>query len=112
MKEIFREISIEEIEGFRIGNAQDAEGGSGCTVIICEKGAVGGVDVRGGGPASRETDLLDPQKACQEVYGVLLSGGSAFGLDAAGGVMRYLEEREIGRCRYRACAYRPCCLSL
>ena len=96
MKEIFREISIEEIEGFRIGNAQDAEGGSGCTVIICEKGAVGGVDVRGGGPASRETDLLDPQKACQEVYGVLLSGGSAFGLDAAGGVMRYLEEREIG----------------
>ena len=96
MKEIFREISIEEIEGFRIGNAQDAEGGSGCTVIICEKGAVGGVDVRGAGPASRETDLLDPKKACQEVYGVLLSGGSAFGLDAAGGVMRYLEEREIG----------------
>lgn len=96
MKEIFREIPIESIEGFRIGNAQDAVGGSGCTVIICEEGAVGGVDVRGGGPASRETDLLDPQKACQEVYGVLLSGGSAFGLDAAGGVMRYLEERDLG----------------
>ncbi len=59
MKEIFREIPIESIEGFRIGNAQDAVGGSGCTVIICEGGAVGGVDVRGGGPASRETDLLE-----------------------------------------------------
>ena len=93
---MLKEIPIENIESFRIGNAQDDEGGSGCTVIICEDGAVGGVDVRGGGPATRETDLLSPVAACQEVHAVLLSGGSAFGLDAAGGVMRYLEERDIG----------------
>lgn len=89
-------IGIDEIEGFRIGSAEDAEGGSGCTVVICDKGAVGGVDVRGGGPATRETDLLDPLSLCSEVYGILLSGGSAFGLNAAGGVMKYLEERGIG----------------
>lgn len=91
-----KEIKINEIEGFRIGNAQDIKGGTGCTAIICERGAVGGVDVRGGGPATRETDLLDPEKMCNEVYGVILSGGSAFGLDACTGVMKYLEEREIG----------------
>ncbi len=96
MREIIKEISLDDIEGFRVGNAQDEAGGSGCTVIICDEGAVCGVDVRGGGPATRETDLLDPQKACQEVYAVMLSGGSAFGLDAAGGIMRYLEERDIG----------------
>ena len=91
-----KRIPIEEIEGFRIGNAQDISGGTGCTVIICESGAAAGVDVRGGGPATRETDLLSPSKACQKIYGVLLSGGSAYGLDAAGGVMRYLEEKGIG----------------
>lgn len=91
-----KEITIENIEGFRIGNAQNKEGGSGCTVIICDEGAVGGVDVRGGGPATRETDLLAPVSTCQEVYCVLLSGGSAFGLDSAGGVMKYLEERGTG----------------
>lgn len=90
------EIPIQEIEGFRIGNAQSSEGGSGCTVVICEKGAVGSADVRGGSPATREIALLDPVSTCQQIYGVLLSGGSAFGLDAAGGVMRYLEERKIG----------------
>ncbi|HIU25154.1 MAG TPA: P1 family peptidase [Candidatus Copromorpha excrementigallinarum] len=89
-------ISIEEIEGFRIGNAQDLKGGTGATVIICGDGAAAGVDVRGGGPATRETDLLNPLSLCQEVYGVLLSGGSAFGLNAAAGVMRYMEERNIG----------------
>ena len=93
---MIREIAIEDIENFRTGNAGDEKGGSGCTVILCDEGAVGGVDVRGGGPATRETDLLSPLAACQEVYGVMLSGGSAFGLDAAGGVMRYLEERNIG----------------
>lgn len=91
-----KEISIEQIEGFRIGNAQNTAGGSGCTVVICEKGAAAGVDVRGGGPATRETDLLSPVNSCQKIHAVLLSGGSAFGLDAAGGVMRYLEERDIG----------------
>ena len=72
-----KRIPIEEIEGFRIGNAQDISGGTGCTVIIFESGAAAGVDVRGGGPATRETDLLSPSKACQKIYGVLLSGGSA-----------------------------------
>lgn len=91
-----KEIRINEIEGFRIGSAQDEKGGTGCTVIICDSGAVGGVDVRGGGPATRETDLLDPLCMCGEVYAVMLSGGSAYGLDACSGAMKYLEERNIG----------------
>ena len=91
-----KEIEISEIEGFRIGNAQDVRGGTGCTAIICDGGAAAGVDVRGGGPATRETDLLDPTKMAQQVYGVMLSGGSAFGLDASTGAMKYLEERDIG----------------
>lgn len=95
-RSFMKEIKISEIEGFRIGNAQDKEGGTGCTAVICEKGAVGGADVRGGGPATRETDLLKSEKMCNEVYGVMLSGGSAFGLDASTGAMKYLEERNIG----------------
>lgn len=91
-----KEIAITEIENIYIGNAQDEEGATGCTVILCEKGAPAGVDVRGGGPASRETRLLDPVAAADKIHAVLLSGGSAFGLDAAGGVMEYLEERDIG----------------
>lgn len=91
-----KQININEIEGFRIGNAQDIEGGTGCTVILSETGAAAGVSVEGGGPAGRETDLLDPKMACQKVYGVVLSGGSAYGLDSAGGVMKYLEEKGIG----------------
>ena len=91
-----REININEIQGFSIGNAQDEKGGTGCTAILCSKGAVGGVDVRGGGPATRETDLLSPVKSCEEVYGIMLSGGSAYGLDSASGAMKYLEERNIG----------------
>lgn len=91
-----REIKINEIQGFSIGNAQDEKGGTGCTAILCSKGAVGGVDVRGGGPATRETDLLSPVKSCEEVYGIMLSGGSAYGLDSASGAMKYLEERNIG----------------
>ena len=93
---VIEEISINSIEGFRIGNAQNVRGGTGCTVIICDEGAVGGVDVRGGGPATRETDLLSPVSMCEALYAVVLSGGSAFGLDASGGVMKYLEENEIG----------------
>lgn len=91
-----REININEIQGFSIGNAQDEKGGTGCTAILCPKGAAGGADVRGGGPATRETDLLSPVKSCEEVYGIMLSGGSAYGLDSASGAMKYLEERNIG----------------
>jgi L-aminopeptidase/D-esterase-like protein len=69
---------------------------TGCTVILCSKGAVAGVDVRGGAPGTRETDLLDPINMVDQVHAVVLAGGSAFGLDAASGVMRYLEERKIG----------------
>lgn len=91
-----KEISIKDIENIKIGNAEDKEAATGCTVILCEKGAPAGLDVRGGGPASRESELLKPVAAAQKIHAVLLSGGSAFGLDAAGGVMAYLEERNIG----------------
>lgn len=74
-RDYMKEIEINEIEGFRIGNAQDKEGGTGCTAILCDEGAAGGVDVRGGGPATRETDLLDPAKMVDKVHAVLLSGG-------------------------------------
>lgn len=93
---ILKEIPITEIENVKIGNAEDQEHATGCTVILCEQGAPSGIDVRGGGPASRETELLNPAAACQAVHAVLLSGGSAFGLDAAGGVMEYLAEKGIG----------------
>lgn len=93
---MLKQIHITEIENIRIGHAQDIENATGCTVIICEKGAPAGVDVRGGGPASRETELLRPVADCTGIHALLLSGGSAFGLDAAGGVMEYLEERNIG----------------
>ena len=94
--EVLREIPINSIEGMRIGHAQDTEAATGCTVILCPEGAVTGVDVRGGAPASRELALLDPLADNSGVHAVLLSGGSAFGLDAAGGVMAYLEERSAG----------------
>lgn len=90
-------ISITDIKGIKIGHAQNFQAATGCTVIICEKGAVAGVDVRGGSPGTRETDALNPVNNRKEIHAVLLSGGSAFGLDAAGGVMRFLEERGIGR---------------
>ena len=91
-----KEISIRDIENVRIGSAENKEAGTGCTVLLFEKGAPAGFDVRGGGPASRESELLKPMAAAEEIHAVLLSGGSAFGLDAAGGVMEYLEERDIG----------------
>ena len=90
-----KEIKIQEIENIKIGNAENKEAGTGCTVILCERGMPAGLDVRGGGPASRESELLKPMAAAEVIHGVLLSGGSAFGLDAAGGVMEYLEERNI-----------------
>ena len=89
-------ISVTDIEGFRLGNAENREKGTGCTVIVCEEGAVGGVDVRGGGPATRETDLLRSENTVSSVNAVVLSGGSAFGLEAASGVMRELADRKIG----------------
>jgi L-aminopeptidase/D-esterase-like protein len=91
-----KQITINEIENIKIGNAQNNEAGTGCTVIICEKGAVTGLDVRGGGPASRESELMKPTAASGFINAVILSGGSAFGLDAAGGVMEYLEEKNVG----------------
>ena len=79
-------IDIRDVGDLRIGQAEDSDAGTGCTVIVVPGGAVGGVDVRGGGPATRETDLLDPVNMVETVFAVILSGGSAYGLDAAGGV--------------------------
>ncbi|MTI55026.1 P1 family peptidase [Geosporobacter ferrireducens] len=91
-----REIKLTDIEGVKIGHEQDRDGATGCTVILCEEGAVTGVDVRGGAPGTRETDLLDPMNLIEKIHAVLLSGGSAFGLDAAAGIMQFLEEKKIG----------------
>ena len=91
-----RHNAITDVAGIRVGHAQDRDAITGCTVILCEEGAVGGVDQRGGAPGTRETDLLRPLHSVQEAHAILLSGGSAYGLDAAGGVMRYLEEKKIG----------------
>lgn len=92
----WKEISLYNIKNIQIGHADDEENATGCTVIIAPHGGVCGVDVRGGGPASRETELLNPLASNQGVHGILLSGGSAYGLDSAAGVMQYLEERKIG----------------
>ena len=91
-----REISIMEVGGFRIGHAQDQQAATGCTVLLCDRMSPAGLDVRGGGPASRESQILSPVAQADAINAVLLSGGSAFGLDAAGGVQKYLEERGIG----------------
>lgn len=87
---------ITDVPGIKVGHASDAQAATGCTVILCEQGAVGGVDVRGSAPGTRETDLLRPMNLVERVHAVLLAGGSAFGLAAADGVMRFLEERGIG----------------
>ena len=88
--------SIVDIPGIEVGHATDRDALTGCTVILCRKGATGGVDVRGGAPGTRETDLLNPLNLVEKVHAVSLAGGSAYGLDAASGVMRYLEEQGIG----------------
>ena len=93
---MMNEISINDIEGYRIGQAEDATAGTGVTVVIADEGMSAGIDIRGGGPASREVTLLDPLTHEKKIHAVVLAGGSAFGLDAAGGVMRYLEENGIG----------------
>jgi len=90
------EAKITDIEGLKVGTAEDLEALTGCTVVLAEQGAVCGVDVRGSAPGTRETDLLSPLNLVEKVHAVLLAGGSAFGLEAASGIMEYLEERNIG----------------
>jgi len=91
-----KEISIKEIEGFHLGNAEYEKAGTGCTVILPVEKTLCGVDVRGGAPASRESALLNPLAANDGVHAVMLTGGSAYGLDAACGIMKYLEAKGIG----------------
>jgi L-aminopeptidase/D-esterase-like protein len=88
--------SITDVPGVEVGHAQNDEALTGCSAILFRKGAVAGVDVRGGAPGTRETDLLDPVNLVEKVHAIMLAGGSAFGLDAASGAMRYLEEKKIG----------------
>lgn len=85
-----------DVPGFKVGHATDLQAATGCTVIICPPNTVGGVDVRGGAPGTRETDLLQPQNHVSEVNAIVLSGGSAFGLASAQGVVEYLDEYGIG----------------
>jgi L-aminopeptidase/D-esterase-like protein len=88
--------SLVDVGGVRVGHHTDSRRPTGCTVVIFDSGAVAGVDVRGAAPGTRETDLLNPLNTVQKVNAIVLAGGSAFGLDAAGGVMRYLEENKMG----------------
>ncbi|MGL5315261.1 MAG: P1 family peptidase [Peptostreptococcaceae bacterium] len=88
--------NILDVKGLKVGQVEDNDGLTGCTVVICEEGAVCGVDVRGSAPGTRETDLLDPINMVQKVHAVVLSGGSAFGLESTCGVSKYLEEKNIG----------------
>ena len=91
-----KEIRFCDIEDIKLGHCHNEKGGTGCSVVICGKGATGGVDVRGGSPGTRETDLLNPSEMVDKINAVMLSGGSAFGLDAASGVMEYLENKNVG----------------
>ena len=91
-----KEVRITDIKGVTVGHAQNLEGGSGCTVLLFDGAYLASCDVRGGGPASKETELLKPTCANQGIHAIMLSGGSAFGLDAASGAMQYLEERGKG----------------
>jgi L-aminopeptidase/D-esterase-like protein len=91
-----RNQTITAVRGIEVGHAQDEQALTGCTVILCRNGTVAGVDVRGSAPGTRETDLLNPINLVQQVHAIVLAGGSAFGLEVATGVMRYLEEQKIG----------------
>lgn len=91
-----KEISILEIKGIKIGQSENQAAGTGCTVFLSETGMRAGLDVQGGGPASRESELLNPLAAAQVIHAIVLAGGSAYGLGAADGVMKYLEEKGIG----------------
>ena len=88
--------TLTAVEGIKVGHATDATARTGCTVILCPAGATAGVDVRGAAPGTRETDALRPGHLVQKAHGVLFTGGSAFGLDAVGGVVQYLEEKNVG----------------
>ena len=94
MKERILKVTntITDIPGIKVGHYTDTNAGTGCTVILTEDGAIAGVDVKGSAPGTRETELLRPMNLVSEIHAVLLSGGSTFGLDAASGVVRYLEE--------------------
>jgi L-aminopeptidase/D-esterase-like protein len=94
--EVRPDKGLTAVAGIKVGHHTLAERPTGCTVILTEGGATAGVDVRGGAPGTRETDLLDPSNMVPQVHAIVLAGGSAFGLDAASGVMRYLEEKGIG----------------
>lgn len=96
LSSLVKEIPITEMQGLRIGNAQDFEAMTGVTVLVFDEGAKVGTDISGGGPASRETPLTSPITADNPINAIVLSGGSAFGLSASDGVMQYLEEHEIG----------------
>ena len=91
-----KEISVLDIGPPRIGQVENREAATGMTVLISEEGMRAGLDVRGGGPASRDSQILNPLMAAQQIHSVVLSGGSAFGLGAANGVMKFLEEKDIG----------------
>ena len=91
-----RKNAITDVRGILVGHAQDERALTGCTVVLCRKGAVAGVDVRGGAPGTRETDLLNPVNLVEKIHAVVLAGGSSFGLEAATGAVRYLEEQKIG----------------
>ena len=88
--------TLTTIDGITVGHATDSTARTGCTVVLCPAGATAGVDVRGAAPGTRETEALRPGRLVQKVHAVLLTGGSAFGLDAAGGVVQYLEEQNVG----------------
>ena len=88
--------TITAIDGIKVGHATDATARTGCTVVLCPAGVTAGVDVRGAAPGTRETEVLRPGRLVQKAHAVLLTGGSAFGLDAAGGVVQYLEEQNVG----------------
>ena len=90
------EIPITEFKNLKIGNMENTDAGTGFTVFLFEKGAPAGLDVRGGGPASEESELLKPMAAAEKIHAIVLSGGSAFGLEVSNGVREYLEERDIG----------------
>lgn len=96
MNPLFQEAAFDDVPAFGIGHYTNDDALSGCTVIVAPEGAAGSVDVRGGGPATRETDLLEPEKMIQKVHAVVLSGGSAFGLESACGVAEELSGRGIG----------------
>lgn len=109
---MFQEASYADLPAFRAAHFTDTQGCTGCSVFVAEEGAVGAVDVRGGAPATRETDLLRPENMVQQIHAVVLSGGSAFGLEAACGVMEDLAERSIGFKLAGACVPIVCGASL